>query len=203
MTWRDRVVDDGADRESWLESRRTRIGASDAGKFAFESSVEKYVRAKLEPRTFTGNEFTRNGHNWEPAVLAAAGFEQNVALIAHPTESRFVCTPDGYREDGGTLRLAEVKTRNKLITDRPKPSEIRQMAFQLHVIPEAEAVDFLWCEIVQDPRSPDGWKPHRPPQHLTFRRDSPEIVAATNLIVPIAHAVLERLDAARLVRTPF
>lgn len=203
MTWRDRIVDSGEDRAEWLEARARRIGASDAAKFSRMASAGLYVKAKISPRTFHGNESSQNGHNWEPAILAAAGFEQNTALIHHPTQERFVCTPDGTAEADGVLRLAEVKTRNNLITEGPKASEVRQMAFQLHVIPEAESVTFLWGEIVRDLQSPDGWRLHRAPQSIVYPRDHDEIIAATATILPIAERVLEILDAALNVRTPF
>lgn len=201
MTWRDRIVDDGADRESWLSARQGRIGASDAAKFARAESVEKYVRAKLAP-PFVGNESSQNGHDWEPAILQSAGFTQNVALIHSPDEPGFVCTPDGIR-DADDLRLAEVKMKHSRVVAGPTPAEVRQMAFQLYVVPEAVSVDFIWGEIVPDSASPVGWRLRRPPQSITFRRDDPKIVAATELIVPIAHAVLAALDAALTVRTPF
>lgn len=202
MTWRDRIVNDGTDRESWKEARKGRIGASDAGKFAKLTSVESYVRAKLAP-SFSGNASTDSGNDWEPALLAATGFEANKALIRHPDEPGFVATPDGIREDASGLHLAEIKTKHMQVVTGPKPHEVRQMAFQLHVFPEAVDVTFVWGEIVPDAASPVGWKLRRPPQHLVFYRDDPRIVAATSLIVPIAVAVLERLDAARRVAVPF
>jgi hypothetical protein len=202
MTWRDRAVVSGADRADWLDARRLRIGASDAAKFSRIESAGLYVKSKLAPG-FGGNESSRNGHNWEPAILASAGFHQNTALIHHPDQERFVCTPDGYREDRGALLLAEVKTRNNLITEGPKLSEMRQMAFQLHVIPEAESVTFLWGEIIRDSAAPDGWRLRRSPQSRVFARDDADIVRATATILPIADRVLELLDAALTVRTPF
>lgn len=201
MTWRDRIVNDGADREAWKAARHMRIGASDAGKFAKASSVEAYVRSKLMPDSFRGNAATESGNRWEPMLLAWAGFEQNKALIRHPTTRGFVATPDGIREDAEGLHLAEVKAKHLQILDGPKVHEVRQMAFQLHVVPEAVDVTYVWGELVQR----DGeWDLRRDPQTLIFHRDHPAIVAATQLIVPIADLVLAALDAApSLEKVPF
>lgn len=193
--WRDRIVDDGSNRESWLGARHMRIGASDAAGFARVSSVEKYVKAKLTPG-FGGNESTESGNDWESALLTARAFESSKALIRHPYEERFVATPDAIREDEAGVHLAEVKTKHMQIVSGPKPHEIRQMAWQLFVMPEAVDVEFIWGEIVRDERSIVGWKLRRPVQHIVFTRDDPKIVAATELIVPIARLVLPQLTAA-------
>lgn len=198
----DRTLADSADRESWLAARQGRIGASDAGKFARASSVEKYVRAKLEPG-FSGNAATESGNRWEPVLLAWAGFEQSTALIHHPDEPGFAATPDGIREDADGLHLAEVKAKHRQILSGPKPHEVRQMAFQLFVVPEAVDVSYIWGELVEDPTEPEGWRLRRDPQTLIFHRDDPKIVAATELIVPIAHKVLAALKAANAQEVPF
>lgn len=202
MPWRDRILSPGDSREEWLEARRGRIGASDAGKFARAASVEKYVRAKLTPG-FNGNVATESGNRWEPVLLAWAGFEQNLALIHHPDEPGFAATPDGIDEAGGVLRLAEIKAKHRQILDGPKPHEVRQMAFQLFVVPEAVSVSYVWGELVPDPSEPDGWRLRRDPQTVVFHRDDPQIVAATELIVPIAHKVLAALTAAQQIESPF
>ena len=85
----DRTLADSADRESWLGVHDKVIGSSTAGKFAKPSSVETYVRQMLEPRTFSGNETTRSGNDWEPALLTAVGAEPNSLFIHHPDNDRF------------------------------------------------------------------------------------------------------------------
>jgi hypothetical protein len=70
-------------------------------------------------------------------------------------------------------------------------------------IPEAIQAEWVWGEIVRDPKSPIGWRLRRPPQVLTFTRDHPAIVAASALIVPIALQVLDALDAATSTAVPF
>lgn len=199
----ERTLADSADRASWLDVHDKVIGSSTAGKFAKTSSVETYVRQILEPRTFSGNESTRSGNDWEPALLGAVGARPNSLFIHHPENRRFGATIDGTKPTGDWFAIVETKTKHNRIVNGPTPYEVRQLAWQLYCIPEAVHAEWVWGEIVPDEKSPVGWRLRRPIQSITFRRDDPRIVAATNLIVPIAFAVLERLDAAQLVRTPF
>jgi hypothetical protein len=199
----DRTLADSADRDSWLDMHGKVIGSSTAGKFARPSSVETYVRQILAPRSFRGNGSTERGNLWEPALLAAANARPNSLLIHHPDEHRHAATVDGTKPTPTGFAIVETKTKNERIVDSPTPYEVRQLAWQLYCIPEAEFAEWWWGEIVQDPRSPDGWRLRRPPQHLVFPRDHPQMVAATNLIVPIAHDVLAALDAALATGVPF
>lgn len=199
----DRTLADSADRESWLDVHGKVIGSSTAGKFAKPGSVETYVRQILAPREFKGNETTRSGNDWEPALLAAVDARPNSLFIHHPDNRRFGATIDGTKTLTRGLVIVETKTKHNVIVNGPTPYELRQLAWQLYCIPEAVEAAWVWGEIVRDPASPIGWRLRRPPQVLTFLRDDPRIVAATDLIVPIAVAVLERLDAARRVAVPF
>ncbi len=199
----DRTLADSADRDSWLAVHDKVIGSSTAGKFAKPSSVETYVRQLLEPRTFSGNETTRSGNDWEPALLAAVGARPNNLFIHHPDNRRFGATIDGAKPTGDGFAIVETKTKHNKVVDGPTPYEVRQLAWQMFCIPEAVHAEWVWGEVVRDEHSPVGWRLRRPVQSITFRRDSPEIVAATNLIVPIAHAVLAALTAAQSQRVPF
>jgi len=200
MSWQDRIVVDGLDRDAWLAARRNGIiGASDAAKFAKASSVDKYLAAKLAPSTFSGNAYTEQGHRWEPMMLAYAGIPQNVALIHSPDEPGFAATPDGLRVNAdGRLTLAECKAKHGKVVDGPSTGEWRQLAWQFLVLPEADAIEFLWVELVRNAR--DEWDlraEHRGiPHRLVVTRDHPKIVAATALIVPIATDLLARLRVA-------
>lgn len=210
-----RTLADSADRESWLKVHDKVIGSSTAGKFAKASSVGTYVRQILDPRNFSGNESTRSGNDWEPALLTAVGAEPNTLFVHHPDNERFATTVDGatwfpplpseiragHRDD--VLFIAEVKTKHNKVVTGPTPYEIRQAAWHLFCIPEAAQLVWAWGEIVPDEKSPVGWRLRRPIQSITFRRDDQRIVAATNLIVPIAHAVLATLDAAHTAKVPF
>lgn len=199
----DRTLADSADRDSWNAVHHGVIGSSSAGKFARATSVETYVRQILSPRDFKGNGSTERGNLWEPALLAAAGATSNSLLIHHPDNRRFGATVDGTKPAGGAFSIVETKTKNERIVSFPTPYEVRQLAWQLYCIPEAGEAEWWWGEIVRDSDSPDGWKLRRPPQHITFTRDDPYIVAATELIVPIAHAVAAALEAASLAKVPF
>jgi len=199
----DRTLADSADRESWLNLHDKVIGSSTAGKFAKASSVETYVRQILAPRTFSGNETTENGNRWEPVLLAWAGAEPNSLLVHHPDEERFAATVDGTRKVGGTLAIVETKTKHNKVVAGPTPYEVRQLAWQLHCLPEASFAAWVWGEVVRDPTEPDGWRLRRDPQTLIFHRDDRLIVAATELIVPIAHQVLAALEVAQQIESPF
>lgn len=199
----DRTLADSADRDSWLAVHDKVIGSSTAGKFARPGSVETYVRQILEPRTFHGNASTESGHDWEPALLGAVGARPNSLFIHHPDNRRFAATIDGTKPVGEGFAIVETKTKHSRVVTGPTPYEVRQLAWQMFCVPEAAHALWVWGELVEDPRSPVGWRLRRPPQSLTFTRDDPRIVAATELIVPIAEQVLVALDAAQTVRTPF
>lgn len=199
----DRTLADSADRESWLDVHDKVIGSSTAGKFAKPGSVETYVRQILAPREFKGNETTRSGNDWEPALLAAVGAQPNSLFIHHPDNRRFGATIDGTKTLTRGLVIVETKTKHNRIVNGPTPYEVRQLAWQLYCIPEAVEAAWVWGEVVRDPASPVGWRLRRAPEALTFTRDNPQIVAATSLIVPIAHAVLAALDAAQSMKVPF
>lgn len=199
----DRTLADSADRDSWLQVHDRVIGSSTAGKFAKPGSVETYVRQILSPREFRGNETTRSGNDWEPALLAAVGARPNSLFVHHPDNRRFGATIDGTKPVGDRFAIVETKTKHNQVVTGPTPYELRQLAWQLFCVPEAAHAEWVWGEIVRDAASPVRWRLRRPPQMLTFTHRSPEIIRATDLIVPIAERVLEALDAALTVRTPF
>lgn len=187
MSIADRVLADSADREAWLLKREGRIGASDAAKYAKAESVELYADSKVKPSAFTGNTTTRNGNRWEPMLLAWVGIPQNTLLIHHPDNEHFVATPDGLSTDG-IVRLAEIKTKHNKVILKPTPSELRQVAWQLFVIPEAELVEWAWGEVVGEG---EHWELRDDsPKKITYRRSDQLIVDMQNQIVPIATAVL-------------
>lgn len=198
-----RTLADSADRDSWLAVHDKVIGSSAAGKFAKASSVETYVRQILEPRTFSGNESTRSGNDWEPALLGAVGARPNSLFIHHPENRRFGATIDGTKAVDGGFSIVETKAKHNKIVTGPTPYEVRQLAWQLCCIPEAAHAEWVWGEFVRDNTSPVGWRLRRPVQSIVFTRDQPQIVAATELIVPIAHRVIAALDAAQHAPAPF
>ncbi len=203
MTWRDRIIVDGADRSQWLEARKSMIGASAAKGFANPASVEKYVAAKLRPKSFFGNETTRSGHRWEPMILAYLGVPENKAFVRSASHERFACTPDGI-SDADPFTLAEVKTRHGVIKPNPDAGEWRQLAFQLFCFPEAERVLFGTLTLVRGEH--DEWVERKGGySRLEVPRDHPRILAATELIIPIAEQVVAALDAAKeaMKESPF
>ncbi len=199
----DRTLADTADHASWRSVHDVTIGSYAAGKFAKPTSVETYIRQIIAPREFTGNAATRSGIRWEPMLLAWAGATPNTLFVHHPEERGFGATVDGTIP-GDPFAIVETKAKHNVIVDGPKPAELRQMAWQLHCIPEAAECRFVWGEIVPDDREDGGWKLRRDPQTIVYPRDHPAIVAATALIVPIAHQVLAGVRAARRAEsTPF
>lgn len=195
MTWRDRVVVSGEDRSEWLRARQPYIGASDMKMFARPGSVEKYVAAKIRPKSFFGNETTESGHRWEPMILAYLGVPENKAFVHSPTHPRIACTPDGI-SDGDPFTLAEAKTRHGVIKPDPDAGEWRQIAAQLFCFPEAERLLFGTLTLVRGGH--DEWVERANGYtRLEIPRDHPKVVAATALIIPIAEQVIAALDAAK------
>lgn len=200
MTWQDRIIVDGHDRDLWLAARRGVIGAYDAKKLAKPSSVDKYLASKLAEKTFSGNSYTEEGHRWEPLMLAYAGIPQNSALIHSPDEPGHAATPDGLRVNAdGRLTLAECKARLGRVTDGPEREEWRQLAWQFRVLPEADAIEFLWVELVKNEHGQWDLREglHGIPRRLVVTRDHPKVVEALALVVPIATDLIERLRVAR------
>lgn len=195
LTWRDRILNDGESRESWLGARLSVIGASDVKQYAKLSSVDKYVAAKIRPRTFFGNQVTESGHRWEPMILAYLGVPGNKQFVHAPDNERFACTPDGI-QDEGVFTLAEVKARHGVIKPNPDAGEWRQLAWQLMCFPEAELVRFGTATLLLNQQ---GEYEVREGGYgaLDVYRDHPKIIAATAQILPIAEQVLAALDAAQ------
>lgn len=199
MTWQDRIIVDGSDRDLWLGARRQVIGAYDAKKLAKPTSVDKYLASKLAEKSFTGNAYTEEGHRWEPLMLAYAGIPQNSALIHSPDEPGHAATPDGLRVNpDGRLTLAECKARLGRITDGPEREEWRQLAWQFRVLPEADEIEFLWVELVKNEHGEWDLREglHGIPRRLVIRRDHPKVVEAHALVVSIATDLLARLRVA-------
>lgn len=193
MSYLDRIVADGKDREAWMLARRPRIGASRAATFSKLESVEKYVAAQLADSSFTGNSYTESGHRWEPLMLAYAGIPGNVALFRSPDEEGFVATPDGI-DPTGRFRLAECKAKHNKVVDGPDLKEWRQLAWQFLVFPEAAETEFVWVELDRDNEIRAGRNGQ--PSSVTIPRDHPKILDLTERILPIAREVLPRLHAA-------
>lgn len=198
----ERTLGDTANRDLWAQVHEQTIGSYAASSFARSGSVETYVRQIIAPRDFRGNAATKSGVRWEPMLLAWAGAEPNSLFIHHPDERGFGATVDGV-VPGDPFAIVETKAKHLKIIDGPDRKEIRQMAWQLFCIPEAVECRYVWGELVRDPSDPDEWRLRRDPQTLVFPRDHPAIVAATALIVPIAHLVLAGVRAARSQKAPF
>lgn len=188
MTWRDRILADGEDRDAWLAARRNVIGASDMAKLSKPESVDKYLLAKLkDDGSFHGNAYTAQGHRWEPMMLAWAGVDANKALIHSPAEPGFAATPDGV----GNV-LAEAKAKHNRVVTGPTLPEKRQIAAQFLCLPEFDRLTWLWMEIDEH-----GEPFHDEPKYVEFYRGDVELVTLTQLMLPIATDLLARLRAAR------
>ena len=188
MSWRERILADGTDRDAWAHARRPVLGASDFAKLAKRESVDKYLLAKLKDNgSFHGNTYTAQGHRWEPMMLAWAGIPQNTALIHSPGERGFAATPDGI---GGSI--AECKAKHNRVVTGPTLPEKRQIAAQFLCLPEFDRLHWIWMEIDEH-----GEPFHDEPKHIEFRRDDAELVNLTDRMMPIATELLARLRAAR------
>ena len=189
MTWRDRILHDGIDREGWLVARHPVIGASDASGLAKATSVDKYLLAKLTDRHFSGNSYTASGHRWEPMMLAYAGITENKALIHAPDNRGFAATPDGADETRG----AECKAKHNKVVFGPSLGEWRQVAWQFLCVPEFEEIEWLWVELINDEMRADH---HGEPKHLTIRRNDNKVNDLITQMLPIATDLLAQLTAA-------
>ena len=188
MSYLERVLDDGSDRDRWLAARRPVIGASDAAKLSKLESVPLYLAAKLSDGGFHGNEYTEAGHRWEPMMLAWAGIPENKALIHSPLERGFAATPDGI---GNTL--AECKAKTGKVIFGPSLGELRQASWQLATIPEVDELEWIWVELIDgDIRSGCNGEP----KSLTIRRSDNKVNDLLKKILPIATDLLARLTAA-------
>lgn len=198
MSYLDRMLADGSDREAWKAARFPVIGASDAKTLAKPGSVHLYLAAKLKREVFTGNVFTDNGYRWEPIVLGWAGYEHNQALFHAPDEPGFAATPDGIRDLGnGRLALAECKVKHVALDKRckgPVLGEWRQVAWQFRVFPEADYID--WCCAEVDKNGDQEDLIDDEPWALRIYPDDPKVVALQQQIEPIAVDLIARLRAA-------
>ena len=187
MSYLDRILDDGTDRERWLRRHGDLITASRAATLAKPGSVDKYLLAILRDGQFHGNSYTEQGHRWEPMMLAWANIPQNLALIHSPREPGFAATPDGIGD-----ALAECKVKHNRVVTGPSVGEIRQVGWQFLCLPEFETLHWMWMEVDEQ-----GEPFHEEPKQIILRRDDPKIIAATAQVLPIATDLLVRLRAAR------
>jgi hypothetical protein len=197
VSYLDRILDDGSNREHWLGSRHPVVGASDAAKLARESSIASVLAAKLSRVNFSGNDYTESGHRWEPMMLAWADIPGNKALIHAPGHPGFAATPDGITADGRTL--AECKAKHGRIIDGPTLGEWRQLAWQFECVPEAEQAQFIWVELI-DGEIRAGLNGQ--PKSLLIPRDHPKIVELRAQVLPLATELLERLTVALSYERP-
>jgi hypothetical protein len=194
VTWRDRILNDGTDRENWLAARTPVIGASDAAKLAKASSIPSVLASKLSSRSFTGNSYTESGNRWEPMMLAWAGIAPNRALVHSVEEPGFAATPDGVQDlpDSGVL-LAECKAKHNKVVFGPTLGEWRQLSWQFLTFPEAETLEFIWVELIDDELRADL---NSEPKHLTVHRGDPKVQDLLAQMLPLAHDLLPQLRAA-------
>lgn len=198
MSWRDRILADGTNREEWKAARFPVIGASDAKMLAKAESVELYLKSKLRRDVFTGNVFTDNGYRWEPIILGWAGYEHNTALYHSPDEPGFAATPDGTRvSNQGVLSLAECKVKHVTVDHRtrgPNLGEWRQIAWQFRVLPEAAFIDWCWGDVDKTGNGEDLIDDE--PKFIRFYPDDPNVRRLQAELEPIATDLLMRLRAA-------
>lgn len=195
MSYLERILADGTDRDEWKRARYSVIGASDAKRLAKAESVPLYLAGKLKRDVFTGNVFTDDGYRWEPIILGWAGYLHNTALIHAPDEPGFAATPDGIRSDGKAGAEVKVKhvTRQKR-TKGPNLSEWRQVAWQFRVLPEFEHIDWCWGDVDAEGDREDLIDDE--PRMLRIYPDDPKVLELQAHLEPIATELLTRLRSA-------
>lgn len=195
MSYLDRILDDGADRDRWMAARRPVVTAHTAKSLAKIESVPLYLAAKLADGDFTGNRYTESGNRWEPLMLAWAGIPSNKALIHSPAERGFAATPDGLNLlPDSSVVLAECKAKHQKIISGPDRGEWRQIGWQFEAVPEAKELEWIWVELDRGGEIRAGLNGE--PRHLTIRRDDPRVQSALAQVRPIATELLARLTAA-------
>jgi putative phage-type endonuclease len=125
-------------RESWLQQRRSVVGASEVsallGLNPYQSPADLYL-AKVEGREIEETEFLRAGRLMEPVILQLVEEEwgwkvtPNSELVVHPDYPFMGCTPDGYIENGGVV---ECKNSSKLI-EIPHYAHLAQLQYQMGI----------------------------------------------------------------------
>jgi hypothetical protein len=198
VSYLDRVLADGTDRDAWKVARLPVIGASDAKTLSKMESVPLYLRSKLKRDVFTGNVFTDNGYRWEPMILGWAGHQHNEALFHSPDEPGFAATPDGVTLlPSGGLALGEVKVKHVTLAKRtkgPTLPEWRQIAWQFRVLPEAEHLDWCWGDVDKNGDADELIDDE--PKFIRIYPDDPKVVTIQAQVEPIAADLLARLRAA-------
>lgn len=140
------VIDDGTERERWLEARRNFVCATDAARiYLGGAGAWAALRAEKEHgSTFQGNRYTEHGRSREPVLAAFAQqrfqLEPNAALLGNSTFPKFAATPDAINHD--TRRVGEFKTT---VNDWPTLDAVNreyvvQIAWQMLVTNSDEGV---------------------------------------------------------------
>lgn len=187
----DRVIADKAtDPAGWADARRFRIGASDAAKFAKVESTELYVRSAVLAmhKPWNGNEHSRRGHEYEPAIAGYVGLGHNERMFRSAEFDEFAATPDAIHvADAGVVVNGEYKVKHRPIKG-PSAAEFRQVWWAQMV---TGAAFTRWAWLTLD----DRLRPIGPPQTITIDRDEQQI----QRLLTIAHPVRLALRQARTI----
>lgn len=203
------VVADSRDRERWLAVRSRGIGGSDAASFAKVESVGGYVAARFR-RPFGGNSNTAAGNRWEPAILAADGWQHNTLMFRHPENDRHLATPDALRvTEGGRVELAQAKTKHHEPFDddgNPRPFTLTNAKGEPHITPmhrrqiawEQWVLGADLTEYLVLPIHPRTLRPVADvPEVLTVPRDEQLIAHLLAIAAPYVAALIAATDFER------
>src|SRR5690606_15469546 len=108
VPYRERVIADAADRVSWLRERARGVTATDVARLTGEKSVRAVALEKLLGSRFSGNAYTQHGRTREPEIgrwvaRHHPGMRGNTALFHADGQRAHLATPDGIRDNDGTL----------------------------------------------------------------------------------------------------
>lgn len=185
MTYLDRIVASIENKTEWWKARANSISASDVSLLAKDTSIGSVIRQKFNGNSFGGNRYTEHGNSREPEIqnwiVEEHGIQGNKFLFHSEPNKRFLATPDGLKEENGSIILAEIKTTKHEFAKIP-PRYLRQIYWQQYVL-QAEKTLFVW-------EVHENFKPTTLPQVLWIERDDDAI----EILVRRATMVLELMD---------
>lgn len=189
------LIDDGTDRERWLQARAEagRVSATDAARIMTggAGTWASLRKEKAQGSTFRGNVYTRHGNDREAAIAAYAqaefGLQPSTALVAAADSLVDVATPDALSApviDGvGVLELSglqhglqytvdEFGEYKTTVHDWPTKEDVPRR-YYWQIVHQFRVTGALRCRFVFEHH--ENFVPlHMEPRVFTYERDEVE-----------------------------